>query len=74
MLCGGFFSGAEKFEEQFFFPAEKRCELCVVLVQKSELQQQFFAAGKWRPDNLFLGYTFTERFSYSDKIQRTVFG
>ena len=23
---------------------------------------------------IFLGYTFTKRFSYSDQIQRTVFG
>ena len=23
---------------------------------------------------IFLGYTFTERFSYSDQIQRTIFG
>ena len=62
MLCGGFFSGAEKIEVQFFFQ-QKRGVSCVWF-----LQQQFFAAGKWRPDNLFLGYTFKERFSYSDKI------
>ena len=60
----------------------------MVLVQeKKKNQQQFFcsrkkrqpdnpvfAIGKRQPDNLFLGIFFTERFSYSDQIQRTVFG
>ena len=68
------FSGAEKEGEavcgsqQFFsssFAAEKKGR---------QIIQVFFSIEERQPDNLFFGYIFSERFSYSDQIQRTVFG
>ena len=34
----------------------------------------FFSVEERQPDNLFFRYIFSEMFSYSDQIQRTVFG
>ena len=57
----------------FFLEQKRRCAVCIFLEQKkrvkpcvvcSSFSAALFAAEKWRPDNLFLGYTFTERFSY----------
>ena len=55
---------------------EKKKSAAVLLQQKKKRRPDnpVFAAGKRQPDNLFLGIFFTERFSYSDQIQRTVFG
>ena len=41
--------------------------------KKGRPDNPVFAAEKRQPDNLFLGIFFTERFSYSDQIQRIVF-
>ena len=57
----------------FFLEQIRRCVVCIFLEQKKRVKPcvvrnsfstALFAAEKWRPDNLFLGYTFTERFSY----------
>ena len=55
---GGFFWSsffrAVFFQERFFFQKKKRgVKLCVVLVQKSELQSSSFVAEKRQPYNLF---------------------
>ena len=69
------FSRAEKEGEavcgsqQFFsssFAAEKK--------KRTADNPSFFSVEERQPDNLFFGYIFSERFSYSDQIQRTVFG
>ena len=67
-----------------FLEQKKRVKPCVVrssfsavLLQQKKKGRQiikvFFSVEERQPDNLFFGYIFSERFSYSDQIQRTVF-
>ena len=69
-----------------FLEQKKRVKPCVVrssfsavLLQQKKKKRtadnpSFFSVEERQPDNLFFGYIFSERFSYSDQIQRTVFG
>ena len=63
------------FQSSFFQKKKKRreavCGSCAeVRIAAAVLLQQ----KKGNQIICFFGYTFTERFSYSDQIQRTVFG
>ena len=64
-----------------FLEQKKRVKPCVVRSSSFAAEKKgttdnpgFFSVEERQPNNLFFGYIFSERFSYSDQIQRTVFG